>query len=284
MRIVLIPRVGRALLCGAVLAALLAGCGTDDPSVRADQRGKPVVVTGLAPLAEVARDIGGNDVVVVDLTPLGVSPHAIALTPRTKAEVRDAALAIVVGGGFQADLESVATARSGPTLDLFDALDLDGHDPHVWLDPTVMSRIADAVADELGGDASRFTAGLRALDDRYRQTLAPCRGATLVAAHDAFGRLADRYGLVAPSISGLVPEEEPDPSRLDDLAELIDDEGVTTVFTEPLLPRRAAETLARETGTHVATLDPLESDPGIGYIEAMDRNLQALTKGLTCDR
>jgi zinc transport system substrate-binding protein len=74
------------------------------------------------------------------------------------------------------------------------------------------------------------------------------------------------------------------PSRLDDLADLMDRERVTTVFTEPLLPKRAADTLARETGARVATLDPLESDPGIGYIEAMDRNLQALTKGLACDR
>jgi zinc transport system substrate-binding protein len=273
MRTVLIPV--------ALLLLIAAGCAGGDG---ASGDGRLRVVAAFFPLAEAARQVGGAGVDVRDLTPPGVEPHDLELTTREVDAILDADLVIVLGGGFQPAVEDVAEDRDGPTLDVFDALDLDGDDPHVWLDPTVMARIADAIATELDGDASSFTRELGALDDRYRETLAPCRGAQLVAAHDAFGRLADRYGLVAPSITGLVPEQEPDPSRLDDLADLMDREGVTTVFTEPLLPKRAAETLARETHARVATLDPLESDPGIGYIEAMDRNLTALTKGLTCDR
>jgi zinc transport system substrate-binding protein len=219
---------------------------------------------------------------VRDLTPPGVEPHDLELSTDEVDAILDADLVIVLGGGFQPAVEDVADDRDGPTLDVFDALHLDGDDPHVWLDPTIMARIAETVGDALGGDPSAFVSELHALDERYATGLERCEGAVLVSSHGAFGRLAERYGLEAPSISGLLPEAEPDPARLDELADLVHDDAVTTIFTEPLLPRRAAATLARETGTRVATLDPLESDPGTGYIEAMDANLHALEKGLAC--
>jgi zinc transport system substrate-binding protein len=310
MRIVLIPRVGRALLCGAVLAALLGGCGTDDPSVRADQRGKPVVVTGLAPLAEGARDIGGNDVVVVDLTPLGVSPHAIALTPRTKAEVRDAALAIVVGGGFQADLESVATARSGPTLDLLRQLRLpprpDGAsepvDPHVWLDPTIMGSITTAISTALGRvvPARASTFARRAhdaveddvqLDAQLAAGLRSCRQTTLVTQHEAFGWFAARYHLHEVGLDGPLSDgtTSPDPARVDRVASVLDGGAATTVFGEPLTPAGTLSVLASQHDVDTDELDPYEGhavhadhDPD-SYRAAMLQNLEVLQDRLGCD-
>src|SRR5690349_2979511 len=106
------------------LVAALAGCGSDDPSVTAEQRDRPVVVTALGPVAELARTIGGDAVVVIDLTAVGRSPHELELTPRERREVDDAALAIVVGRGFQPELERLAGDRAGPTLDLLTKLRL----------------------------------------------------------------------------------------------------------------------------------------------------------------
>ena len=271
MRIVLVP----ALL----LSLAAAGCagGSD-----ASGDGRTQVVGAFFPLAEAARQ-SGADVDVVDLTPPGVEPHELELTTEQVDRILDADVVIVLGGGFQPAVEDVAGDRDGRTVDVLDALDLDTDDPHVWLDPTTMARIAEVVADALDGDAADFVTELEQLDGRYQRSLASCESDVVISAHEAYGHLVDRYGLREESVSGLVPETEPDPARLDDLARLVEREGVTTVFTEPLLPERVADTLARETGADVATLDPLESDPGTSYVEAMDGNLERLVTALRCE-
>ena len=271
MRIVLVP----ALL----LSLAAAGCagGSD-----ASGDGRTEVVAAFFPLAEAARLVGGPDVHVTDLTPPGVEPHDLELTTEQVDRILDADVVVVLGGGFQPAVEDVAEDRDGPTVVVFDALDLDSDDPHVWLDPTTMARIVEVVADALDGDAADVVAELEQLDARYERALGSCESDVVVSAHAAFGHLLDRYGLREESVSGLVPEGEPDPARLDELADLVEREGVTTVFTEPLLPERVADTLARETGAEIATLDPLESDPGTTYVEAMDANLDRLTEGLRC--
>ena len=60
------------------------------------------------------------------------------------------------------------------------------------------------------------------------------------------------------------------------------EEGVTTVFTEPLVDPGGAEALAREAGVATAVLDPIESRTEGGYLGAMARNSDALAQALGC--
>ena len=48
-------------------------------------------------------------------------------------------------------------------------------------------------AADYAAAADRLAGSLAELDEQYAETLAPCRGATLLATHEAFGYLADRY-------------------------------------------------------------------------------------------
>ena len=63
---------------------------------------------------------------------------------------------------------------------------------------------------------------------------------------------------------------------------------MTTVFTEPLVSDRLAETVAREAGVEVATLDPIEGlseerlEAGEDYASVMRDNLDALRRALGC--
>jgi zinc transport system substrate-binding protein len=272
MRIVLISAI--------VLSLVAAGCaGGDDAS----GDGRTTVVAAFFPLAEAARVVAGDDVEVVDLTPPGVEPHDLELTTDQVDKLLDAEVVVVLGGGFQPAVERVADDRDGETVVVLDELDLDVSDPHVWLDPIVMADIADVVATALDApEAADFRSEMEALDGRMRTTLDSCERDLVIASHDAYGHLTDRYGLRLETIAGLSPEDEPDPATLAELADLIEREGATTVFAEPLLPQRAAESLARETGAEVAVLDPLESDPGTTYAKAMDANLAALAEALSC--
>lgn len=301
----------------ALLAALLtiavafAACGADDPSARATQRGKPVVVTGLLPLAEAARTIGGDDVVVVDLTPLGESPHGLTLTARERGEVENAALAIVVGQGFQPDFERRADRRSRPTLDLIAKLKLppraDGAtgpvDPHVWLDPTIMGSIATAIGNAIADAAPTHAKAIRSraqrlveddvkLDAQLAQGLKSCRQRLLITQHDAFGWFAARYHLTAVGLEPPIPGPEPDldPARVALVSPRLDDGSVTALFSEPLAPDGELVTLARQRGLAVEDLDPYEGktadpdarDKDLTYRGAMLENLQTLQDQLEC--
>ena len=80
-----------------------------------------------------------------------------------------------------------------------------------------------------------------------------------MTSHEAFGYLATAYGLTQVGILGLSPEAEPDPRRLAELRDLVEREGVTTIFAEELVSPKVAETLASEAGVRVAVLNPIES-------------------------
>ena len=164
----------------------------------------------------------------------------------------------------------------------------------MWLDPGRFAMIADRIGTALrrsgaatpGADA--LDADLADLDADLGKELAGCEGEVLITSHAAFGYLADAYGLRQEPIAGLSPETEPTAARFAQLAEPIRDEGVTTVFTESLLPPDAAETLAAEAGVGVAVLDPLEGltqeqlDAGEDYLSVMRANGEVLAQGLGC--
>src|SRR5687768_4807529 len=124
----------RTVLVSALLVSLAAaGCaGGSDAS--GDDRTE--VVAAFFPLAEAARLVAGDGVDVIDLTPPGVEPHDLELTTEQIDQLLDADVVVVLGGGFQPAVEDVADDRDGVTVDVFESLDLDTRDPHVWLDPT----------------------------------------------------------------------------------------------------------------------------------------------------
>ncbi|MFC7329823.1 metal ABC transporter substrate-binding protein [Marinactinospora rubrisoli] len=173
-----------------------------------------------------------------------------------------------------------------------------GTDPHVWLDPERMATIAEGLADRMAeadaanadayhANAEQVAAELDELDAAYRDGLAQCASRDLVTSHTAFGYLADRYDLSQVGISGVDPESEPSPARMAEVADLVEEHDVTTIFTETLASPAVAETIAEETGATTAVLDPLEGitdrSPGDDYPSVMTANLEALRTALRCD-
>jgi zinc transport system substrate-binding protein len=283
------------------LAALapLVGCGDDGGGTADPVEGaaRIEVVAAFYPLAEAAERVGGDWVAVADLTPPGAEPHDVELTTRQVDAVEDADVVVVLGGGFQPAVEGVARRAGGVVVDVLG--DGESEDPHVWLDPVRMQAIAAQVAaalveaDPAGADVYRRNAGqygdeLAAVDAEYADGLRDCDRTAIVTAHAAFGALAARYGLTQESLTGRSPEAEPDPRRLAELADFVESEGVTTIFTEPLVTSDLADTLARETGATTAVLDPIEGltdeqlESGVDYASVMGDNLAALRLALGC--
>jgi zinc transport system substrate-binding protein len=229
---------------------------------------------------------------VRNLTPPGAEPHDLEATPGDVQELRDADFVLLLGEGFQPQLEDVA----GDGDRVLHALDtpglrlLESNDRHVWLDPLRFALIVEPIGDALGRPAAarELAARLRDLDREYRAALADCERREIVTSHDAFAYLAARYGLRQIPIAGQSPEGEPSPRDLERAVDAVRETGATTVFVEPLVSPRVAETVAREAGATTAVLNPLEGlteeqqARGDDYFSLMRANLAALRKALAC--
>jgi zinc transport system substrate-binding protein len=287
---------------------LLGGCAKEaDLAAQHRAGGKLDVVAGFYPFAYLAERIGGDHVAVTNLTRPGAEPHDLELTPSQVAAVSEADLAIYEKSLQPAVDSAVAQNKPKAALDTTTVVPLENHgdlgegdphgaDPHVWLDPVDFSRIADAVAEALEkadpGHAADYQANVAALDAQltgldlaFKKGLASCRRKDIVTSHAAFGYLAERYGLTQVPIAGLSPDDDPSAAHLAKIEKLIETEGVTTVFFETLASPKTARSLARDTGTKAAVLDPVEgiADPARhDYLSVMRDDLAALQTALGC--
>lgn len=164
-------------------------------------------------------------------------------------------------------------------------------DPHFWLDPVLVRDLSvevGRVVAELGGGVKQTSEATRspalvaqlgkidALHKRYAATISTAQRRTIVVAHDAWQYPAARFGLRVVAIAGL-NGQEPTPGAIRDAAKEVRDGGLTHVFVEPQMSRRAAERIAAATGTKVAVLDPLGDGDWFGL---MERNLATLATAL----
>lgn len=297
-------RTGYATAGLAVMAAA-AGCGGGDGSASG-----PDVVASFYPYEYVAQRVVGGNGEVQNLTAPGVEPHDVELSPQQVADITEADL-LVYESGFQPSVDQ-AVEQNPPAhaLDVTEVVPLENTgassddavggsleaDPHLWLDPTLLMPVAQAVADRMGEIDPRHAEGYRSnarslvsdlerLDHDFRSGLADCERSAFVTSHAAFGYLARRYHLTMIPIAGLTPESEPSPEHLARLYDLVEEQGITTVFSEALGSKEYADTLAGDLGLTAAVLDPIEGLPDgsdADYLSLMRANLAALQKANGC--
>ncbi len=304
-----------ALAAVTLLTLSAAGCGGGEA---AQAEGKLAVVAAFYPLQYVAQRVGGDAVAVTGLAKPGAEPHDLELTIEQVSAVADADLVLYLKGFQPVVDDAVAGQDAARALDaatvapLLDASagghehegeEEPGHaeetgekDPHLWLDPTRLAAVGDAVAARLGqadqAGAAGFTAraqalraDLTALDQEFAAGLKTCARREIVTSHAAFGYLADRYDLEQVAITGLTPEAEPSLQRLTAVAEEAKEHGATTIFFETLVSPKVAETIADQVGAKTAVLDPVEGlQPGAtgDYLSVMRANLATLRTALGC--
>ena len=270
------------------------------------------------PLQFVAERIAEGHATVANLTQSGAEPHDLELTPRQVASLTTTSL-VIYEKGFQPAVDEAVAPERKPTGDRHDGNraplrplaatgdDL-GHgqgagpdrsalDPHVWLDPTSLIRIARVVEERLsaidpdhGADYTRNTDSLnrqlRSLDRSFRSGLAHCVRTEFITTHAAFGYLAERYHLTQIGISGINPDSEPSPARIAEVQRVAREHGLTTIFSETLVSPAVAQAIAGDLGLATDVLDPIEGitsqSRGQDYLSVMSANLAALRKAGEC--
>ena len=145
-----------------------------------------------------------------------------------------------------------------------------GDDPHVWFDPHRVSgalpRLARTLTADGGLDAaavdaclSSYQAELEAADAEIAAEVAqlPAESRKLVTNHEALGYFADRYGfeVIGTVIPTPASMAQTNPAQLEELAEIIEHEGIKALFAEALHTLDDVEALAARVGdVEVVTL------------------------------
>lgn len=263
------------------------------------------VVTTFSILEDFVRQVGGTKVEVTSLVPFGADPHAWEPTPKEARLVAEANLLVANGGGFDQwllDLQKSAAQKDTPVVIASEGLvSLAGHhdhggDPHFWLSvPNAIhyvENITMALIKLSPADQEYFSARSRAyiekleeLDHRLLEELGqiPAANRVIVAYHNAFSYLAERYGFAVVEFLVENPEAEPVAKDLARLVQLIKQQPRAVVFTEPQLNvgKRYVQTLANEAKAEIFVLysDSLDSEVTT-YLELMEHNGATLVEAL----
>jgi zinc transport system substrate-binding protein len=305
-----------SLLSCLLFLLAVTGCASAGSASSTRTHGELTVVTAFYPLQFVAQRVAGAHGAVTNLTQPGAEPHDLELTPRQVASLTTASLVIYERGFQPAVDEAVRQSENRQVIDTTTVVPLrplpsgsddldsgqwaDHHsnlDPHVWLDPTSLARIARVVEKRLSTidpdhaldyarNAAALNKELRSLDRSFRSGLAHCVRTEFITTHAAFGYMALRYHLIQIAISGLNPDTEPSPARIAEVQRLATEHGLTTIFSETLTSPAVARAIAGDLGLVTDVLDPIEGitdqSRGQDYLSVMSANLAALRKAGGC--
>lgn len=297
---------GSALVAGGALVLACSACSPAEEGLS--------IVTSAYPFAFAAERVAGGHAEITNLLPAGGDAHGIELTPRQVESIAGADL-MVFQTGFQPPVDdAVAQQNPANTIDTATFLELheaghdheaeEGaqhdhgiHDPHTWLDPMNVAVIGTHIADELAKidpehaddyrtNATALSDEMSSLDNDFATGLASCQLDTFIVNHEAFGYLADKYGLHQEGIVGLSTEEEPSPARIAQVQQIASEHGVNTIFYEHAVSPAVAEAIASDLGLTTDVLDPVATlsseSRGADYTEVMRANLESLRKANIC--
>lgn len=161
--------------------------------------------------------------------------------------------------------------------------------PHYWLDPANGKEIARNVAEGLervdpgGADtyASNLATFVQRLDaalDRWAVEVASLRGLSIVAYHDSWPYLEQRFGFQAVAFIEPKPGIAPSGRYIAELVETMKTREVRVILMTSFYNKKTANLISRQTGAELVTL--AQSVGGVegadDYISLFETNLELL--------
>ncbi|MFW6188979.1 MAG: metal ABC transporter solute-binding protein, Zn/Mn family [Planctomycetota bacterium] len=291
------------ILAVAVLAAAGAGCGGEPEAPRLEAASVRAFGT-ILPQQYFIERVGGEHVRADVLVEPGQNPHTFEPGPQKMSRLARADVYFLVGVPFEdvirdrlrattPDMRMVDTGKDIKLRSMDSHLrgetpsghTAEGKDPHVWLDPNNVKKMARRIADALAAidpshepdyrsNLEAFERDLEELDAQIRQICGDLPKRQFMAFHPAFGYFADAYDLqqVAVEVEGKRPSAK-------DLVHLIErarKNGIKVVFVQKQFSREQAQMIAHEIGGKVVAVDPLAGD----YLQNMRRMARAFAEAM----
>lgn len=268
-------------------------------------------VASLHPLiGDLAKQVGGDRVEVVDLIGVNGDPHHFEPAAADLQKAGDATLYLASGMGMESYLGSLRGILGGkarvveigkdlPSIE--GACDHEGHDhdhhheidPHWWHSIDLFRRATTITADlfteadpdgaaTYAKNAADYRAKLDELERWTRKQIVrvPRDKRHLATAHAAFGYFCKDHGFEAISVQGINREQMPDPKRLAALVEELKEHQVGAIFPEKESNPKMLQALTKDTGIKLG--EPLIADGSTveSYDQMMRHNVTAIVAGL----
>ena len=270
------------------------------------------VVTSVAPITDIVKNIGGEKIDLMGIIPEGSDSHTFELVPSDVVKMHDADLVIIDGLNLEGSMEKVANeirnknhllqllklGDNTVTQDqwIFDfsfPKEKGDPNPHLWLNVVYAMKFANLTKDKLiemdtknaayySSNADRYISLLKKLDQGIMQAVqtVPPLNRKLLTYHDSWAYFAPRYGMevvgaVQPSDFG-----EPSPQYVAKLIDQIRSEKVTAIFGSEEFQSKVVAQVGKEGNvTIVQTLndDALPGNPGDSnhtYVGMMLENMK----------
>lgn len=268
---------------------------------------KARVVTTFSILADITREIGGDDIQLTNLVGADADAHVFEPAPAQVRAVLEADLVIANGLGFEPWLERLLAngeargTRIDASKGVVPMTVLEGDqrlvDPHAWQslgNAEIYARnITQALVQLVPARAAAFEARRDAWLGRLgalRQSIAPRLMALpperrrVLTSHDAFGYFAQEWRLQFLAAQGVSDAAEPSAAEVAGLIRQLRTEGVRAIFVENIRDARLVKQIAEEAGARVGgTLysDALAAEgPASTYLGMYRQNVERLLQAL----
>ncbi|ETT03267.1 high-affinity zinc uptake system protein ZnuA [Providencia alcalifaciens PAL-3] len=146
---------------------------------------------------------------------------------------------------------------------------------HIWLSPDIANLAADdiyarlvelypAQKDKLDVNLRKFKENMAQNDKKIASILKPAQNKGYFVFHDAYGYFEKHYQLAPLGHFTINPEIQPGAQKLHQIRTQLVEHKAQCVFAEPQFRPAVIESVAKNTGVKMGTLDPLGSGLAIG--------------------
>ena len=270
---------------------------------------KPLqVVASFSILADLVREVGGEDVQVRSIVEPNADAHVFEPAPTHLKMLHEADLVFINGLRFegwmerllhslQPEVKTNARRKVVVTSEFVTPRKMAGQpDPHAWQDLTNGKLYVQSISVALSNALPRKATAIQAraqdyiakLADLHEQMLKefkqlPAVQLRVFTSHDAFGYLAQRYGLEVIAPQSWNSHAQPSAAQVARVIRQINQSKAKVVFLENISNPRLMERIAEESGAVVGgTLysDALSAVGGEAdtYFKMMNHNLRTLLK------
>ena len=276
---------------------------------------KPLVLSTTGMIHNLVEEIAGNKVTAIALMGPGIDPHLYKASAGDIKTLSDADLILYNGLHLESKLIDIfekmgkkkptkAITSSFPKSQLLKPEEYDGfYDPHVWFDVSLWQLAATEVLNSLIELDPKNKITYKINHQEYQQKLTdlnawiaqeinsiPMKKRLLVTAHDAFGYFSKKYNIRVVGLQGISTASEAGTKDIQNVANIIINNNVPTIFIESSVPIRQIKALkaaVNAKGWTVEIGEELYTD-AMGdfgtiegtYIGMMKHNVNSIVTGL----
>ena len=276
---------------------------------------KSVIMSSNEIIDDLVKSIGGNFIETSIAMRKGNDPHSYTATEKDIIRITNSSLIIYNGGNLEGRLEW-ALSKIGnitPAVSIIDCLpkdkliyNKDKNDnnetvnPHFWHDPLLWKTAAHFIADNLASmnnvnqqiyfqNEEVFLYILDRLNSYIKEQVKkiPEEKRIIVTEHDAFAYFGRAYGFETLYLQGASTSSEVSSADINDLADVLIEKNVTTLFLEATLPDkniRLLQSTLKARGHFVKIGGTLYSDTLVynnNYAAMMRHNIDTIVDALS---